>query len=393
MISVEQALEILRDHAPKAGVETIAVEHANHRVLAEDVFAKMDMPPFAASNMDGYAICAGERGAVLLVIGEAAAGRPFSGKMKAGQAVRIFTGAVMPNGADRVVMQENVAISGSTIRLKRTVKAGSHIRAKGSDFSIGETLLKAGQCLSAGDLTLAAGAGHAELPVKSNLRIAIVETGDELRPAGESLNQGTVIAANGYGLTALLRDWGADVILNPRVSDTRESLQSATEAAKDCNIIVTVGGASVGDYDLVRPAVELAGFEQRFTRVAIKPGKPCWFATRGKQVVLGLPGNPASAFVCAHLFLRPLLGLDNQTTPVPLTVPLQENGPRETYLRAQLKTEDGKLFATPLPQQESYHLRPQSDANALIRVPPMGGPYKAGDRLDIIRLTDGPELW
>lgn len=393
MISVEQALEILRNYAPKAGVETVALEHAKHRILAETVMPKIDMPPFAASNMDGYAIKTGERDEVLSVIGESAAGRAFDGQIDAGQAVRIFTGAVMPDGADRVAIQENVQTREDTIRLKRTVKADSHIRSQGSDFRAGDTVLKAGQHLTAGDLTLAAAAGYADLTVKSKLRIAILETGDELRSVGETLYDSEIVAANGVGLATLLQDWGADVVLIRLVADNLDAIKSAIKAAENCDIIVTIGGASIGDYDLVRSAFNTAEFNEKFSKVAVKPGKPSWFATRGKQVVLGLPGNPASAFVCAHLFLRPLLGFENRAISIPITDQIEENGPRETYLRARLKIQEGQISVTPLPQQESYRLRPQSEANALIRVPPMGGPYKLGDRLDVIRITGGPEFW
>ncbi|WP_427450064.1 molybdopterin molybdotransferase MoeA [Litorimonas sp. WD9-15] len=393
MISVEQALSILRKHAPQRGSENVNLGEAYHRILALDIVAQQDMPRFPASNMDGYAIRDGGKGEVLSVIGESAAGHGFTGRLETGQAVRIFTGAVIPEGADRVVLQENVTPTGESIRLKRAVKPGTHIRTVGSDFRSGEILLAAGRCLSAGDLALAAASGCEHLSVRTNPRIAILETGDELQRPGENLKNGGVTAANGFALAAQLEAWGAQIELQQIKPDRKTDIDSFIEDTKTCDIIVTIGGASVGDFDISGQTFLEAGFEMKFESVAVKPGKPCWFATRGKQVVLGLPGNPASAFVCAHLFLKPLLGLENKYIAVSLCEKVEENGPRETYLRALLSVKDAQIFATPLIHQESYRLRPQSDADALIKVPPMGGPYKAGDTIDVLPISDGPAFW
>lgn len=393
MISVDEALRHIRDHAPIPEVDQVPLREAAGRILAEDVTAKIDMPAFASSSMDGYAIGAEGRERKLKLVGESAAGHPFTGPIGAGEAVRISTGAALPAGADRVVIQENVTRDGDDITLRSHPNSGAWVRAQGSDFRREDLLLKRGIRLSPADLTLAASGHHATLPVKRKLRVALLSNGDELCAIGNERAPGQIIAANHVGLAALLEKWGADVIDLGIVRDRANEITAAISEAADADILVPIGGASLGKHDLMRPASEAAGFKTVFSTIAMRPGKPCWMAAKSKTIVLGLPGNPASALVCAHLFLRPVLGLENSFTAISIDRAMEENGPRETYLRAVLSVKNGDVSVSPLPKQDSFRLRPQSEANALIRVPPMGGPYKAGDRLDVMRLTGGPVLW
>lgn len=393
MISVDEALRHIRDHAPLPAVEQVPLREAAGRILAEDVTAKIDMPAFASSSMDGYAIGPEGIEVKLKLVGESAAGHSFAGTIGAGEAVRISTGAALPAGADRVVIQESVTRDGDDITLRSHPNSGAWVRSQGADFRREDLLLKRGIRLSPADLTLAASGHHATLPVKRKLRVALLSNGDELRAVGDELAPGQIIAANHVGLVALLEKWRADVIDFGIVGDSADEITAAIRGAADADILVPIGGASVGDYDLMRPAFESAEFKTVFSTIAMRPGKPCWMAAKSKQIVLGLPGNPASALVCTHLFLRPLLGMENTLTAIAIESAIEENGPRETYLRAVLSVKNGDVSVSPLPEQDSFRLRPQSEANALIRVPPMGGPFKAGDRLDVMRLTGGPALW
>lgn len=384
MISVQTALAHLETHRPSPTTEPVDIASAEDRILAQAVTAKISMPPFSASNMDGYAITACEKNDILEIIGESAAGTPFSGAVGQGQAVRISTGAMIPNGADRVLIQEKSDRDGRHLTVKDAPEGGTHIRPAGSDFHAGDPLFELGHRLTAADLTLLAAAGHATILVQSKLRIAIFSTGNELRPVGEALTPGQIHAANAVGLVPLLERWGADVTSIGILPDDPDIIEARLEHLSDFDIIVPIGGASVGDHDHLRPSFRRAGFQMIFETVALRPGKPSWMATREKQIALGLPGNPASSFVCAHLFLRPLLG---QMTPIlsaKLEGKIEENGPRETYLRGTATVKQGQIRITPFPLQDSFRLRPQSSANALIRIPPLGGPHEVDDLMDIV---------
>lgn len=384
MISVQSALAHIEANKLTATHERLAVEKAIERIIAEPLQAHINMPPFSASNMDGYAVCACGTGDELEIIGESAAGTPFTASVATGQAVRISTGAMIPQGADRVLIQENCDRIGQRLTVKTSPKPDTHIRSAGSDFRAGDPLLTAGHRLRAADLTLLAAAGHEQILVKSKPRIALFSTGNELRPAGAELGQGEIYAANAVGLSPLLEKWGAEVTHFGVLRDDPDALVEILPRLTEYDLIIPIGGASVGDHDHMRPAFQAAGFEMIFDTVALRPGKPSWMAKTDHQIVLGLPGNPASSSVCAYLFLRPLLGFDTQVLSAKLDGEIEENDPRETYLRGKAIVKDSQIHVSPLSLQDSFRLQPQSDANALLRIPPMGGPYRSDDLLDII---------
>jgi molybdopterin molybdotransferase len=354
------------------------------RTLASDMKARLSMPPFAASNMDGFALTACNGGDILEIIGEASAGTPFTGNVSQGQTVRISTGAMVPDGADRIIIQEQAIRDEDKLTVKAPPKIGQHIRDIGSDFQKGTPLFKANHHLQASNVTLLAAAGHATVSVQSKFRCAIFSTGNELRPVGEALDAGEIYAANAIGLIPLLEQWGADITDFGILPDDPKIIAAQLNKLSDFDIIIPIGGASVGDHDHLRPVFREAGFEMIFETVALRPGKPSWMAKKEKQIAFGLPGNPASSFVCAHLFLRPLLRHSPRNLSAKLDGHVEENSPRETYLRSHAKIKNGQIEVTPFPLQDSYRLTPQSSANALIRVPPMGGPYVSGDVMDII---------
>jgi len=384
MISVQTALSLIESHKPRPLAETVLTAKAIGRTLIQDVNAKLSMPPFTASNMDGYALIHCAAGDTLDIIGESSAGMPFNGRINQGQSVRISTGAMVPEGADRILIQEQAIRNDDKLTVKALPKVGQHIREVGSDFHARELLLKANRHLKASDLTLLAAAGHAEVTVKSKLRCAIFSTGDELRPVGETLDAGKIYAANAIGVIPLLEQWGADVTNFGILPDNPKVIAAKLNKLSEFDIIIPIGGASVGDHDHLRPVLREAGFNMIFETLALRPGKPSWMAKKKKQIAFGLPGNPASSFVCAHLFLRPLLGHSPQILCAKLDGKIEENGPRETYLRGHAAVKDGQIEVTAFPEQDSYRLTPQSSANALIRVPPMSGPYISGDVMDVI---------
>lgn len=388
MISVQDALKYVRSHRPTLGHEKISIEDALGRMLAEDLISPLNMPPFPAANMDGYAVSSCEPQQRLKIIGDAAAGHPFAGRISHGEAVRISTGAMVPTGADRVLIKENVAAEPEEVSVKIAPRKDAHIRSLGLDFKTGESLLKAGQILNAAQLTICAAAGIANLSVLKKPTLALLSCGDELIAAGLELEAGQIYAANSVGLKALLESWGVEVSFYGPIEDSADSLANIISELSDFDIIVPIGGASIGIHDLMRPSFKATGFDLLFESVALRPGKPCWMGRKETQIVFGLPGNPASTFVCAQIFLRALLGLERPALSAHLTQPIEENGPRETYLRATVEIRNGEIFATPFADQDSYRYRPQAEATALIKLPPMGGPYCSGDRLEILLLSD-----
>jgi len=393
MISMSEALAHIRAVAPNLGVEPIELAHAAKRRLAKDLHADIAMPPFKSSSMDGYAISSCLPGDKLKLIGESAAGLPFDGNVNKGETIRISTGAALPQGTDRILIQENATINKNMVVANISPKIGAYVRQAGSDFEVGDLLLSRGIKLGAAQLALAAAANHTHLSVRKQPRVALISSGNELKQIGSELSKGEIIAANAFGLKASLENWGANVLDLGVVRDDLSQIELLIEELSDFDIIIPVGGASIGDHDLMRPAFRNAGFDIIFQRIAMRPGKPCWLAKNGHQIVLGLPGNPASALVCAHLFIRPLMKLTNTSHTLAITKDIPENGPRECYLRGKVNIENGKLFVTPFCQQESFRLRPQSNANALIRIPPLGGPYAAGDKLDVVSFGDEDFLW
>ena len=375
---------------------SMPLSHCSGAILAHDITAKVTLPPLAASAMDGYAVKLDDvrkAGAKLKVIGESPAGHPFEGTINSGEAVRIFTGGAVPNGADHIVIQENVKREGDTFTTLIDNDAPRHIRRAGIDFKAGDTLLTKGMHIGPMHVAIAAAANHAALPVYKRPIVALIANGDELKAPGSEIGDTDIISSNPAGLGALIRQWGGEVIDMGIASDSVESITALIHAAKEADIIVPIGGASVGDHDYMREAFKSCGLTSIFEKVAVRPGKPTWFGTMNKQLVLGLPGNPASAIVCAHLFLKTLMGRQDNLPFAKLTETIKANGPRETYLRAFAKLSDtGQLEVTPFPRQDSSLLTPLTKANVLIRLPKDSGPWEAGEFIEVLPLGTGPAL-
>jgi Molybdopterin biosynthesis enzyme len=399
LISVEDAIaRVTAEVGPVDGRERLPLAEAAGRVLAVDVAALRTHPPFPASAMDGYAVKSADAapGAELTVIGESAAGHGFDGHVEAGQAVRIFTGAPMPHGANAVVIQENVEkLDDGRIRLGVGAEPGRHVRMAGIDFAEHEIGLHAGRVLDATAITLAAAMNHPALDVVARPKVAILATGDELRLPGSELGPGQIIASNTFGIAALVRENGADVIDLGIAPDRMEALESAIDSAVrlGADVLVTIGGASVGDHDLVQKALAARGMELDFWRIAMRPGKPLMHGRLGPMQVLGLPGNPASSLVCAYLFLEPLVALLGGRKPPQrlkkafLGKDLPENDVRQDYLRGKLMADaNGRLIATPMTKQDSSLMRVFSDANCLIVRPPHAPAAHLGEATDVLVL-------
>ncbi|UWR18184.1 gephyrin-like molybdotransferase Glp [Sulfitobacter pontiacus] len=390
MISVSDALSHLFDLVTATEVEAVPLRQAAGRVLARDVVATRTQPPFAASSMDGYALrqTEVEPDAMFKVIGEAAAGHRFDGVVKAGQAVRIFTGAPVPEGADFVVIQEDTTRRGDLIMLGHDIGPKTNIRPAGGDFHAGDTM-DAPRLLRPADIALLASMNVATVPVYAKPRVAIIATGDELVQPGEVPNPDQIIASNTYGLAALLEQHGAQCRMIPIARDTVPSLTQAFIMAQDADLIITIGGASVGDHDLVAPVAAQMGMEQAFYKVAMRPGKPLMAGRLRDVPMIGLPGNPVSAMVCGTVFvvpvLRKMLGLPAAPAArvdLPLGVDLPANGPREHYMRAMLR--DGAVL--PEDNQDSSLLGILSRADVLMVRPPHDGARAAGEIIGCIPL-------
>lgn len=398
MISVSDAITLLTQHRAKRDVISVPIAETMGAILAEDIKAKVTLPPLAASAMDGYAVKltdVSKAGASLRIIGEAPAGHPFKGTVNTGEAVRIFTGGAVPAGADHIVIQENAERSGNILTTFFDNDAPRHIRRAGIDFKTGDTLLTKGTQIGPMHIAIAAAANYAALPIYKRPLVALIANGDELKAPGSAVSDTDVISSNPAGLGALIQHWGGEVMDMGIASDSIESITALIHAANQADIIVPVGGASVGDHDYMRDAFKGCGLTSIFEKVAVRPGKPTWFGAMGQQCVLGLPGNPASATVCAHLFLKTLMGTDEALTfaKAKLALPLPENGPRETYMRALAKLSPiGQLDVTPFPRQDSSLLSPLTQANVLIRLPVSSGPWETEDLIDILPLGTGPNI-
>ncbi len=388
MITVEEALEQLFSLLSPLAAEPVALREAAGRVLARDALARRDQPPFAASAMDGYAVKSAEvaPGARFDVIGESAAGHGFDGSCRPGQAVRIFTGAPVPEGCDRVVLQEDVSREGARITLTGRPDRSDNIRPAGTDFRQGDAL-GAPRLLRPSDIALLASMNLPELQVTRRPDVALISTGDELVMPGETPGPDQIIASNSFGLKALLESLGARARILPIAGDSRPLLEAAFDLARDADLIVTIGGASVGDHDLVGAVAADLGMERAFYKVAMRPGKPLMAGRLGGAVMVGLPGNPVSAMVCGHVFLAPviraMLGLGQAPLPrqsAPLAADLPANGPREHYMRAFV--ESGRIRAET--RQDSSLLSVLADANALLIRPANDGPRQAGAPVDYI---------
>lgn len=378
--------------------ESVPLRDAAGRTLSADVLARHTQPPFAASAMDGYAVRAADLAAdrPLKVIGQAAAGHPFAGRVEAGEAVRIFTGAPVPEGADTILIQENASTEAGLLRPTQVETAGRFIRKVGLDFAGGDALLSEGAVLAARHLGLAASMGHDTLPVRRKPRVGIVSTGDELVPPGAEPGPGQIVSSNATSLRALLEAHGAEVAdLGIVPDDPGATREAIGRAAAGADLIITCGGASVGDHDHVRTALEAAGFAIDFWRVALRPGKPFMFGAAGRKLAIGLPGNPVSSYVCALLFVTPvlqkLLGRPAPYGPAResaiLGVDLPANDQREDYLRARLATDGaGRIMATPFQLQDSSVQRLLAAADALVIRPAHARAAKSGENCAFIRL-------
>lgn len=395
MIGVAEARGLMLADAKPLGVERVALRFARGRTLRETIVAERPHPPFQASAMDGYAVRAGDTPGVLKLVGEAGAGRALARALGPGECARIFTGAALPAGADAVLIQEEAERLSDAVTAPR-VETGRHVRATGIDFSRGQTLLTSGRLLEAATLALAAAAGRPSIVVSHTPRVAILSGGDEIVSPGQTPAPEQIFDSMSFGLAALAESWGAHATTSRPMADDRQGITGTIEAAiQEHNLVVVVGGASVGDHDHARPAMRALGAEFLFEKVAMRPGKPTWFARIGDKAVLGLPGNPASAFVCARLFLRPLIeamcGRDPsdsiRTRPARARTALAANGPRETYLRARTEIgESAEVWAAVAPDQDSSLLFVFANANALVVRAPNAPSAPEGAMVDTLAL-------
>ncbi len=390
MISVAEARAALLDLVRPLEVERVPLAEAAGRVLAEPVTAKRDQPPFDASAMDGYAVNGTEveLHAMFKVIGEAAAGHGFVGPVGAGQAVRIFTGAPVPEGANFVVIQEDVDRKGNLITITYEPGTNANIRARGRDFAIGQTVA-APRLLRPADIALLAAMNIAEVPVYRRPVVALISTGDELVMPGETPGPDQIIVSNTFGLKAMLEAEGAEVRMLPIARDTEASLRMALSLSEGADLVVTIGGASVGDHDLVAGVAESLGLERAFYKVAMRPGKPLMAGRFGARAMVGLPGNPVSAMVCGRVFVTPmvralqgLVGVEETLARAELGSDMEANGPRAHYMRAFWR--DGQLH--PFDSQDSSLLSVLAQAEALILRPPHAPAAKAGDPVGYLPL-------
>ncbi len=399
LIPVSEALERVIAKAGPLPPETVPLAAAHGRVLAADLTALRTQPPADVSAMDGYAVRAADIAAApvdLKITGEVAAGRPFAGSVHPGEAVRIFTGGVVPPGADTIVVQEHTQREDDRVRVEKATPVNKHIRRAGLDFRTGDVLLPRGRLLTGRDVTLAAATNNATLPVARRAKVAAFATGDELVMPGSEPKPGQIVYSNGYAIAALARSEGAEIvdlgIVPDRIEDTIAAIRRARASGAD--VLVTTGGASVGEYDLVHKAFAAEGLTLSFWKVALRPGRPLMHGLLGGMHVLGLPGNPVSAFVCAFLFLLPLLrrlagraDLIPETESAELGIGLSANDERADYLRATLAPgPHGIPVATPLPLQDSSLMHALAKADCLVIREPFEPARRAGEACRILKL-------
>jgi molybdopterin molybdotransferase len=399
LISVEEALARVLDGVATLRAEEVAIGEAHGRVLAGPLVSRRTQPPFDVSAMDGYAVRGADlagTGARLKQVGESAAGRPFSGKIKPGETVRIFTGAVVPDGADAVVPQEDAKAEGDAVTLP-AAKAGAYVRKRGLDFAEGKTMLEGGRRLTARDVGLAAAMDYARVTVASRPRVTIITTGDELVPPGEGTSPDRIVASNPISLAALLQQENAIISDVGIVPDKLDATASAIRRARESSdVLITLGGASVGDHDLIAPALKAENITLGFHRVALRPGRPLLLAVAGNLRVLGLPGNPVSSYVCALLFVVPLLRkLQGRSDVLPkpqgatLGIDLPANDHRQDYLRARIERQsDGRLVATPHDRQDSSMQAVLVGSDGLLVRGPNAPAAKTGSPCEVLIFDD-----
>lgn len=398
LLPVADALAMVLDGAGPNGAEYVSLHGAAGRVLADDIHALRTQPPFHASAMDGYAIRAAdvaEIPTILRLAGVAAAGKGFPGSLGPGEAVRIFTGAPLPTGADAIVIQENTrSMDLSAVEILQSSPAGKHIRMRGLDFIEGDRLLEKGRLLDPAALSLAAAGNHPALPVYRKPIVALIATGDELLMPGEQPGPDQIISSNAYGIGAVASAAGAEVMDLGIARDQDDAIAGLVRRALDhkADVIVTLGGASVGDHDLVHKVLTSLGMEAGFWKIAMRPGKPLMYGRLGDTRCVGLPGNPVSSMVCAHLFLKPLVSAlagrphDPQEIHARLGADMPQNDGRQDYVRARVSVVDGIAVATPFPVQDSSMLRTLAQADAAIVRPPFAPEAKAGDACVLLPL-------
>jgi molybdopterin molybdotransferase len=399
LLSVADALErVTRGLAPLEA-EHVALDRGRGRVLAENLAARLTQPPFDASAMDGYAVRAQDVSALpatLKLVGQAAAGGGFRGRVGPWEAVRIFTGAPLPDGADTIVIQEYAEEASGSVTVKE-VAEGQHIRPRGQDFAEGDILLTAGTWLGPRELMLAAAMNHAELPVRRKPKVAILATGDEVMAPGSELTADQIVSSVPFGIAALIEAHGGEAMSLGIAKDELESIVTLARAGKGADILLTIGGASVGERDLVATALKSEGLRLDFWKIAMRPGKPMLYGRIGEQRVLGVPGNPVSAMICAHIFLLPMmdrmLGLAEDARPKPEAVlgqAIEANGAREHYMRARSEwEEDGTRIVQPLSSQDSSLVAALVRADCLIVRAPNAPPLPKGASVRIVPLERG----
>jgi molybdopterin molybdotransferase len=399
LMPVAEALRQVLAGTKPLGTETVALEDGLSRVLAQDLVAKRTQPPDDVSAMDGYAVRAEDTTnapATLKIIGEVAAGHPFDGRVGAGEAARIFTGGVVPDGADCVIIQEVTEREANRVVVKRSGIKGKNIRRKGIDFSEGEVLLETGRRLDDRDLMLAASMNYPQIAVYRRPKVAIVGTGDELVMPGTEPKPGEIVYSNGFALTALARAEGAEArdvgVARDRLDDIRAHIQRARDWGAD--VLVTTGGASVGEHDLVQKALKAEGLDLSFWRVALRPGRPMMHGRLGDLQVLGVPGNPVSSYVCSVLFLVPLIrrlsgrsDIERARETARLGRDLPENDEREDYLRARLSFGPDGPVAVPVSSQDSSLMAHLSRADCLVIRPPHAPAAATGSPCVILKLA------
>jgi molybdopterin molybdotransferase len=386
LLSIEEAQRLVLEHARALESESVPLEQAAGRILAEPARAVVDLPPFASSAMDGFAVRAKETPGELRVADvQAAAGSPAASALVPGEAIAIATGGVVPEEADAVVPIEAVVTQDNSIQIAAGIAAGENVRPRGGDARSGDVVVVAGARLGPAQLGALAAAGVAEVACALRPRAAVIATGSELRRPGEPLERGQIYEANGVMLAAQLESAGAVVASVQMVADDVEAHRRALDAALECDLVLSSGGVSVGPHDLVRSVAADLGAEEIFWRVAVKPGKPLWFGVRGRTLVLGLPGNPVSSLVGFELFVRPaLLALQGAAEPRPefavgaLARPARRNSARDEFVRATRTTRDDAVELEPLAGQESHMIARAALADALVHVPRGDGELPAG---------------